>query len=427
MVGRTITFTVPPGTGTISILSQGITSGSLQVSGGTQPPDTISFQGSPISNSVVPTLLKDPNGRTIYDDDPPTQPPADPSGMEAFYGGFSAWTGMMTVPNAAPLLAHTALQGGLTPGTWQFNVNDFALECTNPAHASVCGSSGNRTSVYDIQVLLKPGIAPATGTVDLAFYVVFGNATTTNANSVIADPSFTRMVRSLAQLYAAVGICLGKVTVYDVPSWARTRFGGALNAVDDRACGDLGQLFTLSAPGNQINLFLVNGFKNAADQTINVVGVDGTIPGPSTVGGTISSGAAVNGSDLDAQAAFCGSVFDPLGCGADEVAYIAAHEGGHYLGLYHTTEQYGDSFDPLSDTKTCACTSCVPQNMQASCASNRPAGTPVQVTNNYCVSTNTTPPCGGGDNMMFWLLRPESRAALTPQQGQVMRANPLVR
>ena len=29
--------------------------------------------------------------------------------------------------------------------------------------------------------------------------------------------------------------------------------------------------------------------------------------------------------------------------------------------------------------------------------------------------------------MMFWLLRPESRAALTPQQGQVMRANPLVR
>jgi hypothetical protein len=425
MVGSTISINVPPGTGTISILSQGVPSGSIQVSGGTSPPAMILFRGSQIANSVVPTLLKDPNGTTIYDDDPPTAPPPDPSGMDAFYGGFSPWTGMMTVPNAAPLLAHTALKGGLTPGTWQFKVNDFALECANPAHASDCGSSKSLTSVYDIQVLLKPGVAPATATVDLAFYVVFGNAST-NANTVIADPSFTRMLRSLAQLYAAAGICIGKVTVYDLPSWARTKFGVALNADDDSACGDLGQLFTLSAPGNQINLFLVNGFKNAAGASINVVGVDGTIPGPSTVGGTISSGAAVNGSDLDAQASFCGSGFDPLSCGADEVAFIAGHEGGHYLGLYHPTEQFGDSFDPLSDTKTCACTACLPANMQASCASNHPSGTPVQVTNNYCVSTSTTQ-CGGGDNMMFWLLRPESKGTLTPQQGQVMRANPLVR
>jgi hypothetical protein len=415
-VKSTVTFTVPPGTGSISILSQGVSA-----------PDTITFRGSPISNSVIPTLLKDPNGSTIWDDDPPSAPPADPSGLNAFYGGFSPWTGMMTIPNAAPLLAHSALQGGLTPGQWSFIVNDFALECTNPAHASDCGSSGNTTSTYDIQVLLKPGVAPATGTVDVAFYVVFGNPTTTNATSVIADQSFTRMLHSLAQLYAAAGLCLGKVTVYDVPSWARTKFGGALNADDDSACGDLGQLFTLSAPGNQINLFLVNGFKNAGGTSINVVGVDGTIPGPSTVGGTISSGAAVNGSDLDAQAAFCGSGFDPLTCGADEVAFIAAHEAGHYMGLYHTTEQFGDSFDPLSDTKTCSCDVCATVNAQASCASKRPPGQPTQMTNDRCVSTSQTPQCGGGDNLMFWLLRPESRGTLTPQQGQVMRANPVVR
>ena len=40
-------------------------------------------------------------------------------------------------------------------------------------------------------------------------------------------------------------------------------------------------------------------------------------------------------------------------CGADQVAYIAAHESGHYLGLYHTTEANAGIFDPLGDTPQC--------------------------------------------------------------------------
>jgi len=35
--------------------------------------------------------------------------------------------------------------------------------------------------------------------------------------------------------------------------------------------------------------------------------------------------------------------------------------------------------------------------------------------------------CGGGDNLMFWLLDHASAGALSRDQGQVMRLNPAVR
>jgi hypothetical protein len=428
-VGSKVTFTVPPGTGTISIISQGIVAANVTVPDGGQPPDTITFRGTSLPNSVVPTMLKDPSGKLVYDDDPTTPIPADPSALDAFYGGASAWTGMMTVPNASPMLAHTALQGSLVPGTWEFLVNDFALECTNPQHTSSndCGTTGNTHSTYDVQVLLKPGVAPATGTIDVAFYVITGSSGTPTAASTIQNNNFIRVTQRLAQMYAAAGLCIGTITVYDLPAWAQTRFGGLINANDDSICGDLNQLFTLSAPGNQINFFLVNGFSDSTGGALNVIGIDGTIPGPSSFGGTISSGAAVSAADID-HTSSCGTTFAPSACGPDRTAYTAAHEGGHFLGLYHTTERNGDAFDPLSDTKKCPCQNCAqPISSRANCASVNPLAAPTLVTNDFCVSPATTPECGGGDDLMFWLVAAQSTGALSPQQGQVMRANPVVR
>ncbi|HYZ90656.1 MAG TPA: hypothetical protein VE620_15275 [Myxococcales bacterium] len=423
-----MSFFVPPGTGTISILSQGLDSPPA----GTVPPDFVTFKNVTQPNSVVPTMLKDPSGNVVYNDDPPGPIPADPSVLQAFYGGFSPWTGMLTVPNATLLLEHTALQGSLPAGNWQFVVNDFALECTTQQHTSTndCGLpdggfTGSSTSAYDVQVLLKPGVAPPTGTIDVAFYPLSGTAA-----ALSVDPNFKRMTDGLARLYAAAGICLGTITVYDLPDWAKQSgtFGGLINADNDTSCGQLSQLFTLSAPGNQINFFLVNGFTSSSGP-LNVVGIDGTIPGPSSVGGTTNSGAAVLGTDLTASAnTNCQpGVFDPLNCGADQVAYIAAHEGGHFLGLYHTTERTGDAFDPLTDTKRCFCTSCAPVSQQANCFSVHASSSPTLMSTLECVHGTTTPECGGGDNLMFWLLGAASVGKLSPQQGQVMRANPIVR
>jgi Cys-rich repeat protein len=409
VVGTEITVDVPPGTGSMSIYSQGAS----------VPKTSVTLNGTvTIPNSVVPTLVKQPpTGAVIFDDIP--APPADASGLPIFYAGLSPFTGTMTVPNTSFLLEHTSLQGGLTPGTWKFTVNDFAQEC---GQVSNC-TGGGTTDSYDVRVYLKPGIAPATGTVDFAFYFVGGPISFTAAPT---NASFNRMLSSLAQMYASAGICIGKITLYDVQPWVKSapEFSGNINADDDTPCGPLSRLFTLSQPGNQINIFLVNGFKNAAGSAINIVGVDGTIPGPSSIGGTVSSGAAANGSDL-IDTTNCGSTFSPRLCGPDSVAYIVAHEAGHFMGLYHTTEQTGDFFDPISDTKTCACSACAPAgSARNACGA---ASSPTLMFNRYCVSTASSPQCGGGDDLMFWFLDVESRGTLTPQQGQVMRANPVVR
>ena len=308
-------------------------------------------------------------------------------------------------------------------------MNDFALECTSP-RVSNCSPKTPPGTSYDIRVLFKQGLPPSTGTVDVAFYFLGGyviagmSATAATAKN---DPAFNRMLQTLQTLYQNAGLCLGTVTLYDVPGWAQSKWGNAfVNADDDTACGDLSQIFTLSAPGNQINFFLVHGFKASSGQNLMVVGVDGTIPGPSGLGGSVSSGASVNGSDLRVGLG-CSANIDIINCGADEVAYIVAHEGGHFMGLYHTTEQTGDAFDPLSDTPTCKCTDCAPSSQRASCASNNPSGTPTLVRNEACLKPTATPACGGGDNLMFWLLSSNSSGALSPHQGQVIRSNLVVR
>jgi len=144
-VGKEITVTVPAGTGSMSIYSQGVAVPIVSVT--LTPTSGAPFK---VPNSVVPTLVKDPLGTLLFDDLPP--PPADGSGLPIFYGGVSPFTGTMTVPNTSFLLEHTALQGGLSPGPWKFTVNDFAQECTQVRNCT----GGGATSSYDVRVYLAP-------------------------------------------------------------------------------------------------------------------------------------------------------------------------------------------------------------------------------------------------------------------------------
>jgi hypothetical protein len=40
------------------------------------------------------------------------------------------------------------------------------------------------------------------------------------------------MIQTLGQIYAGAGLCLGSVTAFDVPSWARTKYGSGLGVTD---------------------------------------------------------------------------------------------------------------------------------------------------------------------------------------------------
>lgn len=435
-VGTTLSFDLPAGTSGFTLISQEV--------GDTAVP-VIEYLGFLLPNSVVPTNVREPGGSLFFSDtDPyPTSGPYDVvSGLLAYYGGWSPVSGSFTVPNTAAALDLTRTEGELPAGTWSFTVNDWARECL-----SVTGCSrGSESGVYRTHLYARPGPFASTGTLDLEVYLATDpSGFLGNAAAAAANPQMSRWVRTLAAYFAKAGICLGTVTVRDIPDWARTRYapggvvdisGGGLGlppAETPPGCDDLSQLFTVGvAQSRAVHVFLADELRDAfSPYGFVVLGVDGSIPGPSGAPGTVNGGAIVGTFDLFGAEGFpgaCGGTYGPSvsACGTDTLAYIAAHEAGHWLGLYHTTEFDGNTFDPLSDTPTCACLPCVPRSLRWKCAESDPVGNVQEVTNAYC--SGETSRCDGGRNLMFWLLDDDFAAGeLTLQQGEVMRLNPAVR
>jgi hypothetical protein len=412
-VGDVVPFTVPANSAGFSIVSQAVNAQKNDVtifSGG---------QGFLVANSVVPELVKDPNGATFYNDN--AKPPADLSTALAAYGGLSPSTGTFTAPNTTAAL--NAFAGGVTAGNWTFTVGDLALECVQ-AGPTVC-TGGSTTSTYDITVITQPAKAiGATSTVHIGIYLVTNSLT---AATAAGDPGMLRMVSTLGTLYGRAGLTVAQPTFYDVPASAKALYATGVAADHTGPCDELDQMFTLSVAGkNELSFFFVDDILQSANGGVgSVVGIDGTVPGPSSIGGTVHSGAVVNASNLGTGT--CGATLDFLGCGSDLVAYIAAHEGGHWMGLYHTTEAFGNLFDPVADTAQCPCTSCAPAASQAKCIQNNPALPPGQVpTEMTGPNCNKGGSCDGSQFLMFWLIDNTSIGNFSAQQAQIVRANPVV-
>lgn len=422
---------VPPGTASLMLVQQ-------LVSGG--PPDhltVVTFPGGATQvqpNAAVIGELRDPSGAVVYTD------------LEIIDGreltralvatrGTGAVVGSVAYPSTSAGLQAAA--AGVTPGTWRVMVNDYAHECwlahqPDPppglAGLSCDAASQVADAVYQLYALTTPaasgGDAPirARGSLDVTFHLV--DAPTpligVTAATAPAHPAVRRMVESFGWLLAGAGVCLGTVTFVDAPEWARDRFAGATSASDAVPCGNLPQLLATSRPGQPtLELFLVPSLLASPGDVGTVLGVDGTIPGPATVNGTVASGAVVSAEDLRAgscpAAGGAPSAPAPLTCGADLVAYVAAHEAGHFLGLYHPSEYAGDAFDPLVDTPHCECAAC---GLSAgACAAGIPAS--------RCLRADAR--CAGGANLMFWQLSAASSGRLSPEQARLVRSSPLVR
>ena len=331
-------------------------------------PVTVTVPQNAISIDFVGVAVSDPTARVVvYHLDSPSgrvydyassssslmkvQAPAQP-------GGFS-----VIVPNTPTV--------PLGPGAWTIE-----LLATKPTTVSV-------------KVLLKrsPTPSPTLGTINLNLFFV--GVPGLSASSAQSDANFQAVINVIRTVYSQVGVTIGSLSYIDVTGSAATMYG-------DLNESDLGALMRLSnLPGAQANaasIFFVHTITGGVLQGYTILGESAGLPGV-PIPGSPQSGLAVAMSDFPA--------------GQVNIGFVCSHELGHWLGLFHTTESGGTTFDPLPDTAQCS------------------AGT-YDVNHDGIV---TATECSGvdGSNLMFWATDASvSLGLMTPNQGFVMLRHPLV-
>lgn len=271
------------------------------------------------------------------------------------------------------IAAEPSIASFLVPNTpktpWQtgtYTLRTYAFEHLAGAHER----SPKATDVeVAVELVAKPPAWQVAGRVDLNI-CLSGYAGITAAIAP-QHPRIQDALATISELYAQAHISLGEVRFFDIET------DTMIFTHDDGSDHELGDLF---AKGQDlplgINVFLVDAIQvtSAIDTgSALVMGLAGGIPGPPLEVGTRRSGVVVS--------------LRPSG-GPDLLGRIIAHEVGHFLGLFHTTEQSSTGtqvvYDTLADT---------PENDTA--------------------------------NLMHWLESTNS-FTLTPDQAGVMHANPWV-
>jgi hypothetical protein len=151
-----------------------------------------------------------------------------------------------------------------------------------------------------------------------------------NAAIAQSTPEFASLLTQVSQRIAPLGFELGTITHVDLDRPEFTHLSSWAEA---------GQLLRTSAQvgrSRALNVFCVGIFD---EDFLNVGGLSGGIPG-AAVNGTQDSGIAIR-------------IAPSYPNFIEAYAPLIAHEIGHYIGLYHTTEANLERADPLSDTPRC--------------------------------------------------------------------------
>lgn len=284
------------------------------------PDDVVSFailiQGTEAGTYIVRTL-DGPLGNLVTDD------PSNVNMLEMFLlGPFAA---QFKSPN------RVVQDKGLVATSFP---NNPGIQVSGGMHTmvitgiSINGNNANPLpGPVEVKILFRRALV-ASGKLDLSLY--FTGAGALSAAGAPDDMLITAAVARLGEIYAQANITIGDISYYDVDPSFQTITG------IDGSGDDLEQLFkNTEGKGPGLHFFFVDRFEAGALPGANVAGVSGGLPGPGLAQGSVNSGVAV------ALATTMGN--------ADTLAHVMAHEGGHWLGLFHTSEIIGTE-DQMPDT-----------------------------------------------------------------------------
>lgn len=212
------------------------------------------------------------------------------------------------------------------------------------------------------------------------------------------DPNLKILTDEFRRIFSSAGFTIGAVNIIRLEGDIANRLTYLDSSSDKNRndqSDDLDELFRLSSGvGNDYpNIFLVRHIGGGG-----ILGIAGGIPGPQIIQGTAHSGVAVN--MLGGFSALTPDFLAMQGA-------TMAHELGHVLGLFHTTESDGKNFDPISDTPRCP-------------ESEYDTNGDGLVSANECASVD-------GGNLMFWASASFPQETLSATQRKTISLNPAVK
>lgn len=318
---------------------------------------SVMFHCGPYGNQYLGTAweIVDPDGNTWYSN-------------SYFPGHVSTQMRVGNHDDYLPVLMPVSPDHDISSGDWSINV---------------WVASQKKPLTIDCGVVYGEGEPGDTATVDL--HIVLVGIDGLDASSAEGDADLQSLLDTVDGIWSGRGLSIGDVTYEDFSGDLATY--SVIDLSDDDA-SELNALFRTADPPDPQSLvmFLVQDISNASGSVI--YGLAAGPPGAATITGTSKSGMVINAADLRDD--------------TDFVALVAAHEGAHFLGLFHTSEKDGGTHDPLSDT--------------AECPSSSDSNGDGYVSASECAGK-------GGDNVMFWS-PPAGTTDLTHDQGWVVRRNP---
>ncbi len=174
-----------------------------------------------------------------------------------------------------------------------------------------------------VKLSLRTGSTPSTATIIVQPYIT---GTTWSTNDIASALSV------MSTIYSNNGITL---SVKDTITISESQYATVSSSFIDSTTSAL----VSQGSDETLNLFFVEDQPSSETAILGVsAGIPGTMSIASSWNGVINYlSAHATGSTLNSQV----------------LGETVAHEMGHWLGLFHTTESAGASFDPLSDTAQC--------------------------------------------------------------------------